>query len=211
LAFSDGANYNRVLGYSGALTAADIPSLAGLAAAGDRLTKLTLTFSYASTDPDVGLSLASATDYREIIHTTQYVYCPDAGTATPVDAIPVSPDAGTPDALFIPVPDASGGLDVPFIPDAEPAVDTSAPVVADARINPDTAPQVVPDAGTTPDAPPALASADAASSATSARPAAYAGGGSGCSVAGTSTSGGLFALALLGLALACRVRGRRRG
>jgi MYXO-CTERM domain-containing protein len=210
LAFSDGANYNRVLGYSGALTAADIPSLAGLAAAGDRLTKLTLTFSYASTDPDVGLSLASATDYREIIHTTQYVYCPDAGTATPVDAIPVSPDAGTPDALFIPVPDASGGLDVPFIPDAEPAVDTSAPVVADARINPDTAPQVVPDAGTTPDAPPALASADAASSATSARPAAYAGGGSGCSVAGTSTSGGLLALALLGLALACRVRGRRR-
>jgi MYXO-CTERM domain-containing protein len=213
LAFSDGANYNRVLGYSGALTAADIPSLAGLATAGDRLTKLTLTFSYASTDPDVGLSLASATDYREIIYTTQYVYCPDAGTATAVDAIPVSPvDARpAPDALLLPVPDASSGLDVLPIPDAEITVDTNAPVVADARISPDTEPQVVPDAGATPDAPPAPTSADAASSATSARPAAYAGGGSGCSVAGTSTSGGLFALALLGLALACRVRGRRRG
>jgi MYXO-CTERM domain-containing protein len=196
LAFSDGANYNRVLGYSGTLTAADVSSLAGLAAAGDRLTKLTLTFSYASTDPDVGLSLAGATDYREIIYNTQYIYCPDAGTATPVDAIPASPDARVPDALLIAVPDAGGGLDVPFVSDAEPAVDTSVPVVADARISPDTAPWVVP---------------DAASSVAGTPPAKFAGGGgSGCSVAGTSTSGGLFVLALLGLALACRVRGRRR-
>jgi len=36
----------------------------------------------------MSLSLAGATDYREIIYNTQYVYCPDAGTATPVDAIP---------------------------------------------------------------------------------------------------------------------------
>jgi MYXO-CTERM domain-containing protein len=211
LAFSDGANSNRVLGYSGVLTAADIPSLAGLAAAGDRLTKLTLTFSYASMDPDVGLSLASATDYRQTIYTTQYVYCADAGTAPAVDAIPVFPDARTPDAPVIAVPDASGGLDVPFIPDAEPAVDTSAPVVSDARISPDTAPQVVPDAGTTPDAPPVAASTDAAATPDAAvTPTAdLSTGGGGCSVAGGSTSGGCLALALLGLAVWIRRRRRR--
>jgi hypothetical protein len=75
LAFSDGANSNRVLGFSGALTAADVSSLASLAAAGDRLTKLTVTFSFGSTDPDVGLSLASATDYREVQYITKYVVC----------------------------------------------------------------------------------------------------------------------------------------
>jgi Uncharacterized protein conserved in bacteria (DUF2330) len=226
LAFSDGANSNRVLGFSGALTAADVSSLAGLAAAGDRLTKLTVTFSFGSTDPDVGLSLASATDYREVQYITKYVVC-DAGTPTPVDATPVSPvDAGrAPDVLLIAGPDASGSFDLLPIPDVEPTVDTSAPIAADAGISPDTAPQVVPDArlspdtapqvvldaGTTPDAPPPPASADAASSVKSPRPAEFAGGGSGCSVAGTYTSSGFFALALLGLALACRVRGRRRG
>jgi hypothetical protein len=226
LAFSDGANSNRVLDFSGALTAADVSSLAGLAAAGDRLTKLTVTFSFGSTDPDVAFSLASATDYREVRYITKYVVC-DAGTFTSVDAIPVPPvDAGrAPDALLIAVPDASGSFDLLPIPDVEPTVDTSVPIAADARlgpdtapqvvpdarVSPDTAPQVVPDAGATPDAAPALASADAAGSVTSARPAAYAGGGGACSVAGTSASGGLFALALLGLALACGVRGRRRG
>jgi hypothetical protein len=76
LAFSDGANGSRVLGYSGALTAADALSLDGLAQEGDRLTKLTLTFTYGSAAPDVGLSLASASDYREIRYTTRYVVCP---------------------------------------------------------------------------------------------------------------------------------------
>jgi hypothetical protein len=212
LAFSDGANSNRVLGFSGALTAANVSSLAGLAAAGDRLTKLTLTFSFGSTDPDVGLSLASATDYREVQYITKYVVC-DAGTPTSVDAIPASlVDAGrAPDALPIPVPDASGSFDLLPIPDTEPTVDTSAPVVADARLSPDTAPQAASDAGTTPDATPAVARADAAGSVTRTRPAEFAGRDSGCSVAGTCTSGSFFALALLGLALACRVRGRRRG
>jgi hypothetical protein len=236
LAFSDGASSNRVLDFSGALTAADVSSLAGLAATGDRLTKLTVTFSFGSTDPDVGLSLASATDYREVRYITKYVVC-DAGTFTSVDAIPASPvDAGrapdallitvpdasgsfdllpspSPDALPISMPDAGGGLDVLPSPgpDAQTTVDAGALAVADARVSPDTAPQVVPDAGITPDALRALASADAASSVTSARPAEFAGGGSGCSVAGTYTSGSFFALALLGLALARRVRGRRRG
>jgi len=75
LAFTDGASSNRVLGYSGALTAADVSTLAGLAQAGDRLTKLTLTFSYGSTDPDVGLSLVGAVDYRETVNVIKYVPC----------------------------------------------------------------------------------------------------------------------------------------
>ena len=78
LAFTDGANSNRVLGYSGALAGADVSSLPALAQAGDRLTKLTLTFSYGSTDPDVGLSLASAVDYRETQNVIKYVPCSSA-------------------------------------------------------------------------------------------------------------------------------------
>jgi MYXO-CTERM domain-containing protein len=82
LAFTDGANSNRVLGYSGALAAGDVSSLAALAQAGDRLTKLTLTFSYGSTDPDVGLSLASAVDYRETQNVIKYVPCSCACSLT---------------------------------------------------------------------------------------------------------------------------------
>ena len=67
LVFSDAA-YDHVLGYSGAIRAGDVSSLAGLAEAGDRLTRLTLTFSSGSTE-DVGLTLASPSDYRA----TEYV------------------------------------------------------------------------------------------------------------------------------------------
>ena len=67
LVFSDTA-YDHVLGYSGAIQAGDVSSLAGLAEAGDRLTRLTLTFSSGSTE-DVGLTLASPSDYRA----TEYV------------------------------------------------------------------------------------------------------------------------------------------
>ena len=227
LGFANGASSNGVFGYSGALAAADVPSLAGLALAGDRLSKLTLTFSYASTDPDVGLSLASAVDYREVRTITQYVVC-DAGRDAPVDAISgqggetgASPDlqprpardadsfserAFEADALSNPVL----GFDaVPsFVPDALLETDTSTQVVADARTSPDTEPQVVPDAGTKPDAALALASVDAASGATSAPTPGLSARGSGCSVAGGSASGGLFALALL--ALAGRIRRRRK-
>ena len=66
LGFSGTANGNQVLGYSGAIKASDVSSLAGLAEAGDRLTRLTLTFYYGSTDSDVGLTLASPVDYRAI-------------------------------------------------------------------------------------------------------------------------------------------------
>ena len=64
LAFSDGSNSNLVLMYSGAINAGDVPSFSGLAEAGDRLTRLTLSFYPASTDPDVGLTVVAAQDYR---------------------------------------------------------------------------------------------------------------------------------------------------
>jgi MYXO-CTERM domain-containing protein len=231
LAFSDGANSNRVLGYSGALAAADVSSLPGLAAAGDRLTKLTLTFSYASTDPDVGLSLASAVDYRETRYITQYILCPDAGTDTAVDAIPdESKDAGPAPDLQPRLPRDAGsssdlgpaadsvlnptiGFDaVPSLgPDTGAEPDAGAPVVADARTSPDTAPLIVPDAGTKPDTAPVLAAVDVGGGSTDTSTSGLSARGSGCSVAGSSTSGGLFALAVLGLLLGGRIRKRRRG
>ena len=64
LAFSDGTSSDRVLMYSGAINAGDVPSFSGLAEAGDRLTRLTLSFSPASSDPDVGLTFAAPHDYR---------------------------------------------------------------------------------------------------------------------------------------------------
>ena len=67
LGFSNTA-YDKVLEYSGAIQASDVSSLAGLAEVGDRLTRLTLTFSSGSTE-DVGLTLASPSDYRA----TKYV------------------------------------------------------------------------------------------------------------------------------------------
>jgi MYXO-CTERM domain-containing protein len=91
LAFVDGVNGNRKLNFSGALAEGDTTSLAGLAQAGDRLSKLTLTFSYGSTDPDVGLALATASDYREIQTVYRYVTCPEAG---PIDSPPAIADAG---------------------------------------------------------------------------------------------------------------------
>jgi len=64
LAFSDGTNGNRELMYSGAIPAADAPSFAGLAVTGDRLTRLMLSFSSGSSDPDVGLTVAAPRDFR---------------------------------------------------------------------------------------------------------------------------------------------------
>ena len=53
------------LGYSGAIGATDVPALAGLAEAGDRLTRLMVSFSYGSTDPDVTLGTSAPSDYRD--------------------------------------------------------------------------------------------------------------------------------------------------
>ena len=64
LAFSDGTSSDRVLMYSGAINAGDVPSFSGLAEAGDRLTRLTFSFYSGTSDPDIGLSLAAPADYR---------------------------------------------------------------------------------------------------------------------------------------------------
>jgi hypothetical protein len=50
--------------YSGAINAGDVPSFSGLAEAGDRLTRLTLSFYPGLSDPDVGLTVAAPQDYR---------------------------------------------------------------------------------------------------------------------------------------------------
>jgi MYXO-CTERM domain-containing protein len=143
LSFTNGANYNRVLGYSGALTANNVSSLAGLAQAGDRLSKLTLTFSYGSADPDIGLSLAAASDYRETHTTYTYVYCPDPAVidAPPVDTrdaavasdvrdaapdlappAPLDADLLLPDAGLVVRADASSGPDGPVSPNRDAGV-----------------------------------------------------------------------------------------
>jgi hypothetical protein len=64
LAFSETTNSNNVLMYSGAIKDGDVASFSGLAEAGDRLTRLTLSFSGGSSDPDIGLTLAAPADYR---------------------------------------------------------------------------------------------------------------------------------------------------
>jgi MYXO-CTERM domain-containing protein len=98
------------------------------------------------------------------------------------------------DAQPVPGPDAG----------IQPIADAGIQLIADARISPDTGPYLVPDAATQSDAPPVLAGGkDAApASGPSTR-------SSGCSVASGSTSGGCFALALVGLVLAARLRKRR--
>jgi len=229
LGFSSGANSNRVLGYSGAVTSGDISSLAGLAQMGDRLTKLTLTFTYGSTDPDVGLALITASDYQEIQYSYQYVDCSDAGVVAPVDVAPpvvgdaapspdMQPQPGKPDALAL--VDLGLAVDVEAPPvsvfDAQPVpgpdaviqriADAGIQLIADARISPDTRPYLVPDAAPKSDAPPVLAGGKDAGPA--AGPSARS---SGCSVASGSMSGGCFALALVGLLIVVRLRKRRTG
>jgi hypothetical protein len=73
LGFSNAAYGSRTLWYSGAINAGDVSSLSGLAEAGDRLTRLTLSFYSGSSDPDVDLTLAAPADYRG----TQDVYVHD--------------------------------------------------------------------------------------------------------------------------------------
>jgi hypothetical protein len=103
----------RTLNFSGLLGDGDVASLAGLAVSGDRATKLTATFAYGSTDPDVSLTLATGKDYREVVYHTTYVTC-DAGTA---DAAPT--DARATDAAPADAGAAKG--------DASPASDEPQP------------------------------------------------------------------------------------
>jgi len=216
LAFVDGVSSNRKLGFSGALAASDATLLAGLAQGGDRLSKLTLTFSYGSTEPDVGLSLAPASDYRETQTVYHYVSCPEAGPIDVFTALPdankdsgpqadvqtVLPDANkdfgpwADDATSNPGPEAGAKSDASSQPiaDASVRLDGGSPLIADAGIAPDTA------------SPPSHADAgrkdDAATDGPRPR-------SSGCSLLGTSTSGKWLAWALLGLVFGTRVRRRR--
>jgi MYXO-CTERM domain-containing protein len=194
LAFSDGANSYRVLGYSGAVT--DASSLAGLAQTGDRLTKLTVTFTYGSTDPDVGLSLASAGDYQEIQYSYQYVQCSDAGGDAVVDAAPTTlRDAA-------PVSDVQA-LDAIALVDLGLAVDAG--VAQDTEFDTQPVPGLGPDAGAIADAPLVLPSGKDAAPSSGPSPKS-----SGCSVAADPPAGGYFALALAGLVIAARLRRRNR-
>src|SRR5450759_839879 len=105
--FADGASSTRTLNFSGLLGSTDVSSLDGLAASGNRATKLTTTFSYGSTAPDVGLGLVAGLDYRETITQVSYIQCNDGGVdsaaapppadaaadlARPLDVAPVAID-----------------------------------------------------------------------------------------------------------------------
>jgi MYXO-CTERM domain-containing protein len=156
----------RVLGFSGLVASSDVSSLDGLAASGDRASKLTVTFGYGSTDSDVELKLATGQDYREIVYQTTYITCTDGGIdsgAQPIDApmdlrppveggpvdlgTVVLKDAAVPDT-GPGRPDASASADVLVVmgPDAgAPGPDLATPVAtADAAVvKRDSAPQVI--------------------------------------------------------------------
>jgi len=55
LTFSNANSYDKVLWYSGAISDASLASLGGLAATGDRLTRLALTFTKSASSTDVDL------------------------------------------------------------------------------------------------------------------------------------------------------------
>jgi MYXO-CTERM domain-containing protein len=200
-----------------------------LAQTGDRLTKLTLTFTYGATDPDVGLALITASDYQETQYRYEYVQCEDAGVDAAADAVPVVLRDAAPSPDVQPRIDAVGVVDLglavdaeappvtifdaqpPSSPDADAKADAGVPLVADAgladaRISQDTRPYWVPDAATPSDAPLVpVGGKDAAP------PSGPSNRSTGCSVAAGSTSGGYLALALVGLLMAARLRKRRAG
>jgi MYXO-CTERM domain-containing protein len=104
LVFTNTGPTSRAFKFSGLLGSEDAASMADLAVAGDRATKLMITFAYGATDPDIGLALGAGKDYREIITVYNYVLCNDGGTDarndTGRDSISVlpQPDAGSPPA-----------------------------------------------------------------------------------------------------------------
>jgi hypothetical protein len=69
ISYTDGG---YTMGYSGAIAAADVPALAGLAEAGDRLTRLIVRFGYNSTSDDVAFETAAPVDYRDEEYVTVY-------------------------------------------------------------------------------------------------------------------------------------------
>jgi hypothetical protein len=152
--FADGTNYVRTLNFSGLLDTTAAGALDGLAVAGDRATKMTITFNYGSTDPDVGFSLVTGQDYRETMREVSYIQCNDGGVdsalAPDLDAgsdIAVRPDrpdvgpfgpdvapldtADAADAIVIgtPPPESTGRSDAGVVQDAATAVALDAAVL----------------------------------------------------------------------------------
>jgi hypothetical protein len=104
LGFAAGSTYNRVLGYSGLLADSALGDLDSLAQSGDRLDKLTISFNYGSTDPDISLTKVAATNYQEVITSYNYIACPDAAPVAIPDASPPIDSAAKLDAGVAPGP-----------------------------------------------------------------------------------------------------------
>jgi hypothetical protein len=217
----------RVLTYSGLLVADDISHLDGLAVVGDRADKLTLTFNYGSTDPDVALNLAAGKDYRQIIEDVTYVQCDGSTDVSPLDAGPdvarptdvaVFADVARPTDVAV-LADIAKPVDIAVLPEVPwdlPADRTPIPtdvspinldalvVVSDSAVSvpevgkADAGVVVLSDAATVAN-PDLAANADAAAGPPAKKP----GGGGWCSFAAASGSGagGLIPLLLSGLLL----------
>jgi MYXO-CTERM domain-containing protein len=235
LGFANGASSSRVLNFSGLVSSSDVSSMAGLAVAGDRATKMTVTFSYGSTDPDIGLGLVAGQDYREVITVVSYIACNDGGVDSSVDAradsgadLPVDaaadrarpPEDTAHDPIRLPDtgPDRSDSSSLTR--DATPDL-SAPPVTPDATVvtppppeakNDAGAPIVYadaapasPDSGVTVNADASTAKNDAGATAT--EPASEDLGG-GCSCTTSSRRSGIMPALALGLLLALRRRRR---
>lgn len=158
IGFADGASSTRVLNFSGLLDSTMVPALDGLALAQDRATKMTITFSYGSTAPDVGLSLVAGQDYRETVKVVSYVTCLDGGLDSAI--APPRPDAGVDTGRADTGPDAVVKNDATVLPEVAPPADTAVlPPPPEPADKADAAP-VVADAASAADAP-VLAARDA--------------------------------------------------
>jgi hypothetical protein len=231
IGFADGASSTRVRNFSGLLDSTLVTGLDGLAAAGDRATKMTITFAYGSTDPDIALGLVAGQDYRETTYQVSYILC-DGGTDTvaPADAAADLPPPRDAPADLQMVKDASTPVDMGTVVQKDAMVVTtpdvaSPPILADAANTPDLAVVLPPessgksDAGipaVTPDAAAVVAIADAAVTVTK-RDAGTSppvdqppkNQSSGCSMSAFSGAGGALPTLVLA-ALAFALRRRRR-
>jgi hypothetical protein len=209
LGFGSGASSSRVLNFSGLVGSSDVGSMAGLAVAGDRATRMTITFNYGSTDPDIALSLVAGSDYRETITVVNYVACYDGGTDAAAEVRRDSADASQPvdtatdlagkqDTGPVLAKDTAAPADTsPML--GEDATGPSPPDTAPAI--PDTAPVMFADAST-------AAKSDAGAPDPDGQPK-QDGGGGWCSFSTTRRTSGLVAPLIAGMLLA--LRRRRRG
>lgn len=117
IGFGVGDGFSRTANFSGLLTADDATSLDSLAVAGDRAVKLTLSFGYGTTAPDVSLINVEGKDYRETVYQTVYVDCKDGGPAPTVDAGPAKPDGASVDGASVVIDSDAKPTDA-LIPDA---------------------------------------------------------------------------------------------